>query len=395
MQRALGWIRGGSIAVVCGAALWLLGAPSAGAQAAPRRMVDEAELYVRLYTASPEGGYLLRVDTVVYGVGSHQDAIRLDVRQGSRTLSSTRCPFDGVDGDAGLLRCESGGELTATGDVSVDLVFVDDAMDATEVIRTMALRVLAYPYWVRTDGRRQVMGTQYQIDGGDQLGTAFVYMSHPSLQQTGTDETQRLVFYTTISGSPGESSAPVLRCTVGEERLPDVTTDLASFAELDVDEWTAPSAEIRHVHWYRARITADGLWWGPRLSMQDGTGYDTSRITFLGDHPGAWSCDLRSEGRVWRTFRFTVDASGRVVPHAEQTAPTGLRLVPGLSLVDVRFPSSSTIDQAVDPAAIRRGAQYGHPWADAASVHDMLAALPPASGSSAPTGGRASTPRRH
>jgi hypothetical protein len=367
-------------------------APHASAQSV--RMVDESELFVRLWTPSPDGGYVVRVDAVVYGLGSHQDAIRLDVKQGSRTLSSTRCAFDAFDGDAGQLECESeGAPLTATGDVTIDLVFMDDTAETTEVIRTLALRVNAYPYWMRTEGRRQVMGARYQIDGSDQLGTAFAYMSHPSLQQTVPDETQRIVFYSTFSGRP-EGNAVVMRCSAGGQRLPDIRADFATFAELEVDEWTQPQAEIRHVGWYRARIAVENLWWGTRLERVD-SGYDTTQITFLGDHPGLWSCDLRSEGAVLRTFRFTADAAGRIVPHPEQTGPSALRLVPGTSLIDVRLPTPNPIDVAVDPAAIRRGAQYGRPWGDPGSVREMLDALPPASGSSAPTGGRTSARRGH
>ena len=367
------------------------GAAQAQPPAAPRqRMFDETELYVRLWTQNPEsGGYVFRLNGVVYNVGSQQDAIRVDLKQRGRVFSTVRCPFVEMDGDAGRIECESPGGLTATGDVAVDLVYVDDQTESTEVIRSMNLRVNAYPYWVRTDGRRQIMGTQYQIDGSDLLGSVFAYMEHPSLVQTATDQPQQMSFYAGFSGFfDGGEVNPVLRCTAGGQRIPDREVSWSARQEYDTSEWTSPTGEIRRIGWYRARISVQSLWWGTRLPMpESGSGYDPTNLVFLGEHPGEWSCDLRQAGRVYRTFRFTVDARGRVVTHAEHQGPSGMRVIPGLTLIDVRFPSPPPIDQAFDPAAIRRGSQYGRPWSAADAVRDMLAGLPAANGSSAPSGG--------
>lgn len=366
------------------------GALVAEAQTAPVRMVDETELYVRLWTPSPEGGYQVRVDSIVYGVGSDQDAIRLDVRQGSRALTSVRCPFDARDEDAGRLRCETSSDtrLTATGDITVDMVYVDDVAESTEVIRTLNLRVNAYPYWVRSDGSRQIMGSMYQIDGSDQLGTAFAYMEHPSLQQTEANESQRITFYTSFSGSYSGRSA-ALRCMVDGQRIPDRRVSWSSYADYGADERLDPTSDTRHVGWYRSRIQIEDLWWGPRIPLPaSGSGYNTAETQFLGEHPGLWSCDLRSEGNVLRTFRFQVDAAGRVAAHAEESGAGAMRVLPGLHLIDVRLPTPNAIDAAVDPAAIRRASQYGRAWTSGAAVAEMLGALPAASGSSAPTATR-------
>ncbi len=371
------------------AGLGLAHVPStAGAQARPR-MLDESELYLRLWTPSPEGGYVVRLDATVYGITSDQDAIRLDVKQGTRTIATTRCRYSARDGDAGQLRnCEtdSGAPLTATGDLRIDVVYLDDVAETSEVLRTLNVTVNAYPYWVRNDGSRQIMGARYQIDGSDQLGTAFVYQENASLTQTEAHEPQAIYFYTTFSGSFSGGGSPVFRCTVNGERIPDRRTSWSSFAEYDVEERVSPTADTRRVGWYRARIHVQDLWWGTRIPLPaSGSGYNTAETQFLGDHPGLWSCDFRRDGQVLRTFRFTADAQGRIAPHAEETSASPLRLLSSVHLVDVRIPNPSPIDAAVDPAAIRRASQYGRAWSAPDAVREMLAALPPASGSVAPT----------
>jgi len=375
----------------------LFAAPSA-AQAPTRRFLDETELFVRLWNRDPEGGYQVLLDAIVYGVGSSQDALRIDVRQGRSTLATTRCGFDAIDGDAGRLACrtDEAHRLTATGDVTVDLVYVDDVAETTSVIRTLHLSVRGYPYWVRNDDRgRPLMGTMHQIDGSDLLGTAFAWMENPSLHQMQTDEPQRMQFFTWFSGSYSDYDA-VLRCRVGDVRIPDRTLSVANSQDFGVDERLSPTSDTRRVGWYRTRYEVGDLWWGPRIPMpSSGTGWNPSSVVFLGEHPGLWSCDVRSEGNVLRTFRFDVDADGRVASHPVESGPGAPGMLFGLHLIDVRLPSPSARDAAIDPVRIRAGWHYGTPWSVPAAVADMLSALPAASGSSAPTStGRGSSRRR-
>ncbi len=375
------WLVGLSMLVVLMVGLQ---ASSAAAQA-PAHYFDETTLHVRVWNSDPESGYVVRVDGIVYGVGNRQDAIRLDVKQGGRTLVSTRCGFDAIDGDAGRLECstDSAHLLTATGEIVVEAVYLDDVAETSAVMRTLRVNVRGYPYWVRSDGSRQIMGTMYQLDASDLLGTAFAYMEHPRMQQTNPDEPQRLSFYTAFSGRY-EGFDVMLRCRVGEERIDDLTVSLNPYATVEVDERLDPNSEIRHVGWYRARLEVERLWWGPRIAS-NGTGYDPSNLVFLGEHPGLWSCDVRSEGAVLRTFRFVVDADGRVASHPVEGAQGMPGMLNGLHVVDVRLPAASPRDVAIDPAAIRAGMQYGTPWPAPAAVSEMLAALPAATGSSLPT----------
>lgn len=379
-----------------GGLLATLLASSAEAQT-PRRFLDETELNVRLWNRDPEGGYQVLVDAIVYGVGSNQDAIRLDVKRGSTMLVSTRCNFDAIDGDAGRIVCRTDEEhrLDTTGAITVDMVYLDDVAETSSVIRTLRLNVRAYPYWVRNDDRgRPIMGAMHQIDGSDLVGTAFAWMEHPSLRQTQTDESQTVSLYTAFAGSY-DGYNPVLRCRVGDVRIPDRNVSVNNYADFGVDERVDSTSDTRHVGWYRTRYSMNDLWWGTRIPLPpSGTGYDPTNIVFLGEHPGLWSCDVRADGAVLRTFRFDVNAEGRIEAHAIEAAPGAPGMLNGLHIVDVRIPSPSPRDAFFDPAPIRAGWHYGTPWGIPAAVAEMLGALPAASGSSAPTAGRGGGGRR-
>ncbi len=71
--------------------------------------------------------------------------------------------------------------------------------------------------------------------------------------------------------------------------------------------------------------------------------------------PGQWECDLRNdEALTLRTFRFLVGADGRIAPHVEESEG-GLRLGPGVHLVDTVIPGTEhPLDGRTDPAALAR-----------------------------------------
>lgn len=363
-----GWLTGLTVgAAVC------LGASGASAQA-----FSEASLQVRLFNPDPEGGYTVRVDGEFYGLANPHDRVRVTVRQGARSLATQLCTIDDRNGTYARIACATDDQprMTATGVLTIELAYEDDVAETTTVVRTVSANVRGYPYWVRDDGSRHVMGTMYQLDGGSLVGSAFAYMSN-------RDDTPRVQLYTAFAGTY-QGFDSTLRCRVGEERIPDVEVSTLAFGEIEVDEWQSPEAERRHVAWYRARLEMNGLWWG-RAVPGASAGWSGPPV-FLGDHPGLWSCDMRSDGVVLRTFRFQVDAEGLIVAHPVEAGAGMPRLVERLHVVDVRFPASNPRDAFFEPATIRAGYQYGIPWPSSDAVTEMLAALPAANGSSAPTG---------
>lgn len=353
--------------------------------------LNESTLHVRLYTPDPEnGGYAVRIAAEVRDLASRQDRLRIDVKQGSRTVVSQVCAPNELAPRMGRFECTTGdsGLITTTGAVTIEIQYMNDVAETTTLLRSLNVNVRGYPYWVHDDDRgRPVIGTQYQIDAGSLVGTAFAYMHQD-------DDQRSLQLFTAFAGTY-EGFDSTLRCRVGEERIRDVAVSTSAFAEVEVEEWTSSQATRRRVAWYRARLDMMSLWWGPRVEGAS-AGWEGEPV-FLGEHPGLWSCDMRSDGAVLRTFRFMVDAQGNVVAHGLEASPATPRMIERLHVIDVRFPVASPRDAFFDPAAIRAGFQYGTPWADPSAVSEMLAALPPANGTSAPTargGGAARGGRR-
>ena len=349
------------------------------ATAAEAQTLNEATLYVRLHTPDPEsGGYAVRLDAEVRDIASRQDRLRIDVKQGARTVVSQVCAPNELARTSAGFQCTTAdsGLITTTGAVTIEVQYMNDVAETTTLLRSMNVNVRGYPYWVHDDDRgRPVIGTTYQIDAGSLVGTAFAYMRED-------DDRRPLQLFTAFAGTY-EGFDSTLRCRVGDQRIPDVEVSTSAFAEVQVEEWTSQQAERRRIAWYRARLEMNGLWWGPHVEGAS-AGWSGAPV-FLGDHPGLWSCDMRSDGAVLRTFNFMVDAQGNVVPHGLEASPAMPRMIERLHVVDVRFPATSPRDAFFDPVAIRASFQYGTPWADPSAVSEMLAALPPANGSSAPT----------
>ena len=371
-----GWLTSLGVA----AAVW------SGAQSASAQAFSEATLQVRLFNPDAEGGYRVRVNGEFFGLANPHDRVRVSVKQGSRVLATQLCTVDDRNGSYAHLACDTdqAARITATGAVTIELAYENDMDDTTTVVRTVNANVRGYPYWVRDDGARHVMGTMYQLDASSLVGSAFAYMSN-------RDDTPRVQLFTAFAGTY-EGFDSTLRCRVGEERIPDIEVSTLAFGEVEVDEWTSPSADRRHVAWYRARLEMNGLWWGP--SVPGASAGWSGPPVFLGDHPGLWSCDMRSEGVVLRTFRFEVDGQGQIVAHPVESGPGMPRLIERLHVVDVRFPASNPRDAFFEPAAIRASYQYGVPWPVPAAVSEMLAALPAANGSSAPSAAAGGGARR-
>jgi hypothetical protein len=126
--------------------------------------------------------------------------------------------------------------------------------------------------------------------------------------------------------------------------------------------------------WHHIAAVPASLKFGPK---DDSSGAPT---TWLIDHPGAWVCDLLTEAKPIREFRFTVNAQGMIDSDAMQTGAGAVPLFDEVSLIDLRIPKGSTFDQRVRPAAIKKSRGFGLPWPKHDNVKAIVGAAPPASG---------------
>lgn len=367
------------ILALCAALCCAVGTDGATAQAA-RPVLDESILQFNLYNPSSDDGYQVRLSGTAWNAGNAQDAIQMDVLRGRTNVVSLRCGFDyDSDWHTGEFECESDREhlLNATGELTVNLSYVDDRAETTTLIRTLHVNVRAYRFWTGNDDRgRPRLINRYQIDGDHLLGTAFASI----------DGEYDIRFFTWQSGDPDGDE--VLRCRVGDLRIEtDFRLGGRSFNPIEVQEWPSSDVETRTILYQRYQYNIYNLQAGMRPADSVPT------VTYLGDHPGTWTCDVRSAGRNRRTFVFEVNASGMIAAHPEESTP-GFPGLPGhIHMVDVRIPETSP-DIIVAPAAFRTVWQYGTPRAATAAWADMVSSLPPARGTSAPSGGGGGSRRR-
>jgi hypothetical protein len=81
----------------------------------------------------------------------------------------------------------------------------------------------------------------------------------------------------------------------------------------------------------------------------------------LADYPGRWECQWLDSGKLMRTFAWSVDNNGQLVPHPEQRK--GLTLNPGAILVDTYILESGTpFDARIVPEIVEQGGFYGWKW---------------------------------
>jgi hypothetical protein len=81
----------------------------------------------------------------------------------------------------------------------------------------------------------------------------------------------------------------------------------------------------------------------------------------LSDHPGKWEIAYSVEGKLVRSWRFTVNPDGTIAPHPEQAA--GLSLAKNAYFVETVIPTGgSAFDARLVPTAATRGGFYGLPW---------------------------------
>lgn len=378
---------------------------SAFAQQPAPRYIDETEMQVQLLSqsgANNAGAYHLRVSGTVYERIGASDAIRVDVKAGNRTIATRRCEFGDArddDGGAGRLDCTlEETDLTAMGPVQVDLVYMDDQDSSATIIRTLKLRVVRYWSWEGMNGTRPTHRAHYQVAGDDLLGAAYGY--HVSAnEELNRGRGQMKFYFWTSAGRSGARNLPAnlnnasFRCSVNGTRLRDLEGGLQSNgSSYDVDNRVftnhAPQdADVEHWEWTRVVMRPYGMWWGSHADATHrnlDTEPDAARNIIMGDHPGAWVCDVRASGRVVRQFRFNVGADGRIAQHPELEGAGAMRVVPGVVMVDLRFGTPNDFDFSFQPAAIRASAPFGRPWTHPEAVADMLGALPPAVGSSDP-----------
>ncbi len=331
----------------------------------PPKYVDVTALSVD--GASSDAGYRPRIHTFVHGVTSDADAVRFEVMHKGKVLVSQRCPLEGLKEETAQVHCTFDGKpLTVAGDLTAQLIYIDDKEEKEYLLREFKLKVQAFTF---------VGKTGYQVVQDDNLGQAYVWH-----RQTG-DRFRDYMLVAYFWAASDDTFAGKLRCTVGGVKTPDIDASI-DHGKVVVEALDNASGEDRRHKWTQMRLQLGSVFFGTldEVSKYRNSGGDYKSWRFLGDNPGDWVCDLRKEGAVVRTFRFHVNKEGRIDPHPAQTAAGAPMLRTGVAMIDVRLPAKNTYDLRVRGAAIKGSMAYGMPWPKHDSLKDMLSAAPGDSG---------------
>jgi len=372
--------------------------PRAGNAATEPRYLDEMRVVVDAQGGDSSNGHKfgLRVWGYVYGHGiTTDDSVKVDVRSGSRSVATARCRVE-TEPDrsdlatigtfvGGYFNCETEKNIEALGDLSVALVYVDDAHDREVPLRTLAVRAAAAYSW---SGDNSHIGVPYTYSA-DRMGGSALWIRRPPLGDS--------AIYITFWASPRGSFARPnnddlqLRCDRDGTRIANVQVPGRMLHQIAGDTASAQprggDEDNYGLVFYQLRTN---------FSYRGAGGVTTSAHE-LATNPGQYMCALRFRGETVREFRFAVAPNGDIVAHAEQSGPGAVMLTPGMTLIDTRFPNPTLWEHGVSPAAIRAGSFAGRPWRTAASVATMLGALPSANTGdleAAPPAGRIEGPAR-
>jgi hypothetical protein len=359
--------RTAALATALAAATPLLAPAVATAAPTVKRFIDEATWHASI--ADSGEGYRFSFRGWVNGVTSPTDALRFDLVQKGKVIASMRCKIQPAEGDKlGWAECTSDTNkvLTATGALALRVVYIDDQTETEEVIRTFQWNVVAY------DPGRGNGEVDFALMGDDLLGAGYAF--HRSTKGSGGDA-HDLEIYLWTAGALGAGTYQ-LRCTVDGKRLADIDTYVGTEGEFGGS--VLKNNEITSYTWARAHVIPRELVWGTTEQVAKAYGNRTPPLA-MGAHPGDWSCDLRSEGKVQRTFKFPVGADGRIQAHPSESAPGAPPLMAGEAVIDV-YLGKDARDVRIRPDAIRKSHSFGLAWAKNERTDAVLKALPKASG---------------
>jgi hypothetical protein len=208
----------------------------------------------------------------------------------------------------------------------------------------------------------------YQVLGDDLLGGAIAWHadeSNPPIKQLAPS-----FFFWIAKQDSGKVDS--LRCSVDGKRQPDFQAHMGNNDVIEILDDS--NGKEQRYYWTRIELSVYGLLHGSReqaAKVRGGTAGSLPKdMRLMADLPGLWECEVRSDGAVVRTLKFTVGNDGMI----KATAPQLTKLPPSEVWVELGFPDKP-YDDRVRPDAIKRGLRFGLPWPSGA-----VPKLPAASG---------------
>ncbi len=335
-------------------------------------------------------GWELKGHFRVFGAVAPRSSFKMVIKQGRRTLGETVCEGSLVnqhnttaDGPVAFqtTNCRDRSQrVTQTGDVTVDVILVDDNTDEEHLLRTHSLKVLTA---TRVRGNGDPDSPHHYVDRNSEVLGSILHLQpnrgDPYFGPVGGRNLDTFdgtnVVTVTMNAHPDRdhwrvSSQTHLRCKVNGERI-EIQRDQVTGTQVRMvyvvhshDRGRRDEREdvgfrqyvIRLPLSFRSTMVAQTHErWYPLAEER----LDQS-LTYLDQHPGSWECQWRAGRDVLRTWRWTVGDDGHVQPHPEQA--NGLTFGPNAYLVETEIPSDSGHDVRLHRRSVQRGAWYGRGW---------------------------------
>lgn len=289
-----------------------------------------------------------------------------------KVVANQRCAMN-VEGDTGSLECDwKGAPLKAQGDVTVNLIYVDDQTEKEYLLRTMEVKVVPFT-WMKE--------RNYQILLDDTLDVAYAW--HRFYGGENRNQDNNLYFFFWMANVVTFRD-PMLRWSVNGQKVPDFKVSIQTNG-YEIEALYHVNGDERRYRWSPMRFYPERLWFGTREEVSKHHRVNDEDIArgemrILAEMAGDWDCMLRAEGKPIRQFMFKVNDKGRIEPSEAQSALGFPKLPPSVVWVDMRIPAKSEFDLRVRPDAMTKSMPYGMPWPKHPAFDAAKKALPPASG---------------
>lgn len=311
-------------------------------------------------SSSGDDGYTLYNTFWAFGVGSKADRFRAEVVQGGKVLGTDECSgtyhedLQATHGNCGVRK------VKAKGAIELRVIYEDDATDKAYLVKTYPLTIRAW----------KGNGDSYAYLPDDAL--AMAYANHVTAGDSKLSP--RFDLWTTDDDALGRTMA--FRCTVDGKKIPDIegsTTGTFLTPDDSQTSYMRGGGNTNIGYSYRHIAILMKATFGPALKEP--------YYPQLVDHPGAWDCNLRADGKVFRTFTFTVNKEGRIEASELQTKATKpFRTMPGQVVVDMKIPKDTPYEKRLRNDAMKKSIGFGTPWPESPKTKEAQAALPPTKG---------------
>lgn len=316
---------------------------------------------------SHDSGYTAQAFLRVAGATSKNDRLRFEWKSGGKPIAIGPCSTRWHQDDQTLSGgCSLEKDVAVTGPIEIDVIYTDDQQDKDYLVATLKTEVRKW----RGIGKTQYWG----IVPDDLLAAAFV-------RHWDSSSATRTPFIQFWSSNGGLNGAAALRCTVDGKKLPDFEAHLDGAhhgTDQSLIEASFTGPKVQRTYTFQHYQLNPGFRFGPKT--KDDEKLTPDQVRFAADHPGAWNCMLRKDGKQLRQFLFAVEAKGMIQQSAMQTGKRAIRMLPNVSLIDMTIPADNGVEKRVRPDAMRKSIRFGIPWPDHPRVKELQAAFPPASG---------------